>query len=175
MSPEEYQKKVENQLVKEFLQTFYEKVGYYPVVIIKEKSNIDNTKTLTLDELASYFTPFLPTIYGRKHALGSHSRSRPLPELRFIFCHIARSMRYNLKEIGQYLGGRDHTTVLHGLATFKNLYETDEIFKKRYHDIINAIKKEYESSIVDYINQTQDKPQSNLFLGLLQGKDPAIE
>jgi hypothetical protein len=174
MSTEEDQKKLEKRLVKEFLQTFHEQIGYYPVVIIKEKANVDKSKTLTLSQLESYFTPYLPVIYGKKQELSSSSRFRSLTELRFIFCQIARSMRYSLKEIGQYLGGRDHTTVLHGLTTFKNLYETEEIFKKRYHDIINDIKKEHESSTMDYINQTQDKPQSNLFLGLLQGENPAI-
>ena len=167
MIPKEYQKKMENELVNKFLKTFHEKVGYYPIIIINEKANIDQSKTMSLIELEGYFEQYLPTIYGKKQRLGAKSRSRPLVELRFVFCQIARSMQYNLKEIGQHLGGRDHTTVLHGLTTFKNLYETDERFKELYHNIINNIKKYYESSAMDYLDQTQDKPQSNIFFRLL--------
>jgi len=171
MTPDEYQKKLENELVREFLNNFYEKAGYYPIVIINEKANIDQSKTMSLIELEGYFERYLPVIYGKKQRLGTKNRSRPLPELRFIFCQIARSMRYNLKEIGQHLGGRDHSTVLHGLTAFRNLYETDEKFKDLYHKIINNIKQNYESSVMDYIDQTQNQPQPNLFFGLLQRKD----
>ena len=171
MTPPEYQKKLENELVRDFLKTFYEKIGYYPIVITDEKPNINRPKTISLQELEKHFDPFLPTIYGKKHKLGSKNRSRPLPELRYIFAQIARSMHYSLKEIGHQLGKRDHTTILHGLSTFKSLYETDERFKQKYHDIINHIIRNYEPSTVDYINQAQDQPQSNLFLGLLQGKN----
>ena len=168
MTPDEYQKKVETDIVKNFLKTFYEKVGYYPIVIINEKSGVDESKTISLLELETYFEPYLPIIYGKKQKLGSKSRSRPLPELRFIFCHIARAMRYSLKQIGQHLGGRDHTTVIHGLTTFNNLYQTDDRFKELYHKIINNIKNKYESSVMDYIDKAQDKSQSNIFFGLLQ-------
>jgi hypothetical protein len=55
------------------------------------------------------------------------------------------------------------------------LYETDDRFRNRYYDIINAIKKDYESSTMDYLDKAQDQPQSNLFFGLLQGEDPTFE
>jgi hypothetical protein len=163
----DYQKKVENDLVKEFLTSFHEKIGYYPVVIMNEKSNINHSKTISLEELEKYFEPYLPTIYGKKQNLASRNRHRPLTELRFIFSQLARSLRYSLKEIAIHLGKRDHSTIVHALSAFKNFYETDEIFKKRYHQIVNDIKKNYEPSTLEYIDQTQDQSQSNLFFGLL--------
>lgn len=171
MTSKTYQEKVEKQLVKDFLNTFYEKVGYYPIVIVNNKEKNDKYKTMSLIELETYFDPYLPTIYGKKQKLGTTNRSRPLPELRFIFCHIARSMRYTLKEIGQYLNGRDHSTVMHGLTAFENLYQTDERFKTLYYQIINTIKSKYESSVMDYLDQTQNKSQSDIFSGLLSRED----
>jgi hypothetical protein len=173
MTCPEYQKKLENELVKEFLKTFYEKIGYYPIVITDQKPNINTPKSISLQELEKHFDPFLPIIYGKKHKLSSKNRSRSLCELRYIFSQLARSMHYRLSEIGTHLGKRDHTTIMNGLTMFKSLYETDERFKQKYHEIINHIIKNYEPSTVDYINQAQDQPQSNLFLGLLQGENTA--
>ena len=67
-------------------------------------------------------------------------------------------MRYGLKQLGKYLGGRDHTTVMHGVNTFRNLYETDPLFRNKYYLIINQIKKDYESSTLDPIDQMECKP-----------------
>jgi len=64
-------------------------------------------------------------------------------------------MRYNLKQLGIYMGGRDHTTVIHGINTFRNLYETDPLFKDKYYLIINQIKKDYEPSTLGTIDQME--------------------
>jgi len=175
MNTKDYKKKMENELVKTFIDNFYEKVGYYPTVIIDRNVKTSDDKVLTLSKLETYFERHLPTIYEKKIMLSAKNRSRPLPELRFIFFFIARSMKYNLIEIGKYLGKRDHTTVIHGINTFRNLYETDERFKNKYYDIINDIKQDYESPIMDKLDKTENQPQSNLFFGLLQRKNPAIQ
>lgn len=175
MTTEDYKKKMENELVKAFIENFHEKIGYYPTVITDRNVKTNGNKVLTLSELETYFDRHLPTMYGKKVALSAKNRSRPMPELRFIFFFIARSMRYNLIEIGRYLGKRDHTTVIHGINTFRNLYETDERFKSKYYDIINDIKQDYESPIMDHLDKAEDQPQPNLFFGLLQGEDPAIQ
>ena len=174
MTSNENELEIEDELVKDFLKTFYKKLGYYPIVVTKNKRTQETPpKALSLEELESYFEPHLPTIYGKKQELKTRCRYRPLPELRFIFSQIARTMRYNLREIGTYLGGRDHTTIVHGLQTFRNLYETDERFKERYHQIVNEIRKRHESSIVDNPDQEQDQSKSDLLFRLLQGTNPA--
>lgn len=156
MDSVQYKQKLEQGLIKEFMEKFYEKVGYYPMVVTDVKHQ-EGIKILTLSELEKYFTPYTPKVFGKKVILSSKNRSRPLVELRFIFFFIARQMRYGLLEIGQHLGKRDHTTVLHGLKTFKNLYETDIQFKAKYHKIINQIKLDYEPSAVDYLNQMESE------------------
>lgn len=156
MNPLEYKKKIENELIKGFLDKFYHKVGYYPTVITNTNIETkDGLGILNLNDLAKYFEPYLPTIYERKMSLSSKNRNRSLVDLRFIFFFIARTMMYNLRDIGMYCGGRDHTTVLHGLKTFKNLYETDIKFKSIYTTIINNIKQKYEPSTMEYLNQME--------------------
>jgi hypothetical protein len=60
-------------------------------------------------------------------------------------------MKYNLSEMGRYMGNRDHTTVIHGLTVFGNLYETDYAFREKYHEIVNNIKENNESSTVEHL------------------------
>lgn len=156
MNPAEYKKKVEHDLITDFVNRFYNKVGYYPTVITNHRITDDGIIILTLPELEKYFQPYLPTIFNKKISLGAKDRSRSIVELRCIFFFIARSMRYNLKQLGRYLGGRDHTTVIHGITTFRNLYDTEASFRDKYYLIINQIKKDYEPSVMDDINQTQD-------------------
>lgn len=158
MNPAEYKKKVEHDLITEFVKKFYDKVGYYPTVITNHRITDDGIITLTLPELEKYFEPYLPTHYNKKLILAAKDRTRSLVELRCIFFFIARSMRYGLKQLGKYLGGRDHTTVMHGVNTFRNLYETDPLFRNKYYLIINQIKKDYESSTLDPIDQMECKP-----------------
>ena len=66
-----------------------------------------------------------------------------------MFCYIARQMMYTYTSIGEYMDNRDHTTVLHSVATFNNLMETSEDFKERYTRIITHIKQHYESPTLD--------------------------
>jgi hypothetical protein len=158
MTPEQYKKQLEQKLIKEFLEKFYSKVGYFPVVITDKGSNKDGTIILTLNELEKYFDPYLDTIKGQRLKLSSKNRARSLVELRNIFCHIAKSMGYSLKFIGKYIGGRDHTTVIHNIRTCVNLCQTDDNFRNKYQTIIYNIKKDYdESSAMDNTNQTQSE------------------
>lgn len=175
MNSTEEKKILEQQLIKEFMENFYEKIGYRPVVILENGRNNNGIILLTLRELETYFTPYLPTLYNKKLNLAAKNRIQSLVELRSIYMFIARSMHYTLKEIGTYLGGRDHTTVLHNLNIFKNLYETDESFRSKYFTIVNNIKKDYEPSTMDDINKVQSESQSDLLSGLLQGENSTIE
>lgn len=147
-----YRRKLEKKLIQNFMETFYEKLGYYPKVITPGSTvrNDEGLKVLNLNQLEDYFEPFLPKMRNNHlMQLFSRCRKRRLVELRFMFYYIARSMKYNLTEIGQY-AGRDHTTVIHGLDMFVTLYKQDDIFKSIYHEIVNFIKKDdYEPSTVD--------------------------
>jgi len=175
MNPAEYKKKVEYDLITDFVNRFYEKVGYHPTVVTKHRITDDGITVLTLSELEKFFEPHLPKKYNKIVRLGAKDRMRTIVELRCIFFFIGRSMRYNLKPLGDHLGGRDHTTVLHGIRTFRNLYETDPLFRDKYYSIINQIKKDYEPSTLDNTDQAPDKPKSNLLFRLLQGEDPTFK
>ena len=160
----EYAAKLERRLIQEFVQKFEEKLGYAPIVLTKV-SNQDGNELpiMSLDQLADYFQPFLPALYGNTLSLKSISRKRELVELRNIFCAIARMMRFTCVSIGEFLGGRDHTTVLHNVGTFNNLIETSESFREKYFLILTHIKESHESSAMDEPDQAQRQPQLALF------------
>jgi len=155
MTTYDYKQKMEEQLVKKFSEDFYEKIGYYPTVITNNKETL---VTISLNDLEDYFTPFLPFIHGKRLNLVAFNRARSLVELRNIFCMIAKKMGYTLKEIGQYLNKRDHTTVIHNINTFNALHATDDRFKNIYLTILNNIKNNNnESSIMEHTDQMEDK------------------
>ena len=149
MNTKEYKKVLEEKLIKEFIERFYEKLGYYPVVMTKDNSQ--KYKSLKLNELEKCFDKFLPILGSKKASLSTRNRSRSVVELRFMFFYIARLMKYSLTEIGKYLGDFDHTSVIHGIKTFQNLYVTDVKFRTTYNEILETIKTTHESSIVDSV------------------------
>ena len=156
MNTTKNKKIIEQELINEFIQNFYEKIGYYPIVILKNGKSSNELGAITLNHLETYFETSLPTLYNEKLNLSDKNRTRAIVELRCIFSFIARSMGYTYKEIGFYLGGRDHTTAIYSVKTFKNLYETDECFRSKYFTIINNINNNYEPSTVDDIDKAQN-------------------
>ena len=62
--------------------------------------------------------------------IGRH-RKQEKAYARHVFCYILKNnTKYSLKEIGEYLGGRDHATVLSSIKVAKNLAETDKVFRE---------------------------------------------
>ena len=146
---------LEKKLIDEFKDLFREKLGYVPIVVTEVETKQYSIPIMSLDQLAEYFTPFLPFQYGKRLALPSKSRKRELVELRMMFCYLARSMRYTLDTVGNFLGGRDHTTIMHNVSTFLNLMETCDEFRIRFSDILHYIKENHESSVMDQPDPTQ--------------------
>lgn len=160
MTTEEYIEKTERQLIEGFLETFYKKMGYYPTVITKEDLEEKSLNLLNLEDLERYFEPYLPIIYQKKLKLSSKLRVREIVELRQMFCSIARNIGFSLKTIGQFLGKRDHTTIIHNVRTFRNMMETDDQYREKYNKIIKEIKKDgnyYNSSAMVCSNKTQSE------------------
>jgi chromosomal replication initiator protein len=48
----------------------------------------------------------------------------------------------SLPEIGQELGGRDHTTILHGCDKMSNLIETDDNIRRQFLSIREQLYSE---------------------------------
>jgi hypothetical protein len=163
MDSKSYALQLEKKLIEQFKQTFYDKLGYEPMVLTKVQIDTDEyLPILSLDNLQAMFEPFLPMKYDRKLTLQSKHRYRELVELRNIYCYMARVMGYSLIMIGQSLGNRDHTTVIHNVCCFKNLMETNEPFRQKYLAILTYIKQQYESSVVAKPDQVQCEPEPAL-------------
>ncbi len=61
-------------------------------------------------------------------------------------------MKHTYVSIGRHIN-RDHTTVINSIRTFRNLYQTDEVFRMRYFNIINHIKSKHESPIMENLDK----------------------
>jgi chromosomal replication initiator protein len=52
---------------------------------------------------------------------------------------ILVNTRHSLKHIGEYFGGRDHTTVIHSKRTVRNLRDTDSEYKRTLIKFLQTI------------------------------------
>jgi len=171
---DDYECKLETKLIEKFKDDFYEKMGYYPVIFSKYTLDVYHKNiVISLEELSDIFKDFLPKIPRVKVTLSNKSKIRKLVELRVIFCFLARTMKYTLKEIAVFLN-RDHTSVVHALQSFNDFIETDPDFKLLF-DKINTIYrlklKKYESSDMDKFDQISVEPEPTVLLRLLQIQD----
>lgn len=181
-----YSQKLQKKLIFEFKKKFYEKIGYYPVVLTNVVGNANDVDDegddmipfMSLELLATYFDEFIPTIKGKKYELFSRRRFKELVKIRHMYCFIAKSMGYTLKTIGYSLKGRskkpvDHTTVIHALRTFSNMYETDPGYRNEYHTIYKKLKEKSkiyiknELSTMECGNPTSSDPQPTVFPRML--------
>lgn len=73
----------------------------------------------------------------RQHELISDSRQHPLPDARALCYLLIKSHhpKMPLKKIGQYFGGRDHSTISTALATVKDLLETEKALQKTFKQL----------------------------------------
>lgn len=159
-----YALNLEKKLIMQFKQRFFDKLGYYPIVLSQSETFEDKIPPIPLYKLKELFNPHLPHLAmspftAKKVSLDMSCRQRPIVELRSIYCYIGRNMGYSLKAIGQSLN-RDHTTVINSLTSFKNLMETQDYFPEVYNAIFKDIRKNvipelYESSTMDNTTKTQ--------------------
>ena len=69
------------------------------------------------------------------------SRKRKLSEARKLYCYFMRTkLKWELREIGETIGGRDHTTVIHNINVYKDLYETDDDFRCKADNISEELE-----------------------------------
>lgn len=101
----------------------------------------------------SLYTLIVLTILDLKwEDVKSKCRKRELTEARFILMTHFKENGLNLNEIGAQFSFRDHTTVIHSLNSFKDLYETDKKFKKTV-DFINYEYDRAKFGISDFKNE----------------------
>jgi chromosomal replication initiator protein len=59
---------------------------------------------------------------------------------RFIFCGVMKEyFGYSLKKIGEFVGGRDHTTIIHSIREYKNRYQNEEHYRHMVNNVYNKI------------------------------------
>src|SRR6185503_14030588 len=82
-----------------------------------------------LETVASFYAVKVDDIVGR-------DRSKDITMPRQMAMYLVREETdSSLPEIGQLIGGRDHTTVMHGCEKISNLIETDDQFRRQFLSI----------------------------------------
>ncbi len=82
-----------------------------------------------LDMVAAFYAVKVEDLTGR-------DRSKEIITPRQMAMYLVREETdASLPEIGQMLGGRDHTTVMHGCEKISNLIETDDNFRRQFLSI----------------------------------------
>ncbi len=71
----------------------------------------------------------------------ARTRKREVVQARQVAMYFSKQLtKHSLKTIGLKFGGRDHSTVIHGVQSVENQIETDP----RFHDIIQEIRHKLE-------------------------------
>jgi chromosomal replication initiator protein len=96
---------------------------------------------LIMEETATYFT--LTT-----GDLVSKSRSRPLTTARHIAMYIMRECTgLSLVKIGEIFGGRDHTTVLHGIKKVEDEMRARDATFRQVQDVTRIVRSRVRSAV----------------------------
>jgi chromosomal replication initiator protein len=75
----------------------------------------------------------------------SRSRHQKVAQARQVVMYLSREeINVSLPKIGDALGGRDHTTVMHGIAKIANQIETDDALRRDIMAIRERVYKETE-------------------------------
>ena len=68
------------------------------------------------------------------------TRKKEVVNGRFIFCGIMKDyFGHSLKKIGEYVGNRDHTTIIHAVEKYHDRYQTEEHYRMIVNNIYNKI------------------------------------
>jgi chromosomal replication initiator protein len=101
--------------------------------LIKEERNI--TTDLIQRKVAEYYDLSVADLKSRKRAKG-------IAKPRLIAMYLARMLtQHSFPEIGEFFGGKDHTTALHAYNKIKNDLEKDLQLKKVVDNLVHNIRK----------------------------------
>lgn len=105
------------------------------------QSDTEIPPQVIMEETASYFT--LTT-----GDLVSKSRSRPLTTARHIAMYIMRECTgLSLVKIGEIFGGRDHTTVLHGIKKVEDEMRARDATFRQVQDVTRIVRSRVRSAV----------------------------
>lgn len=106
----------------------YPHVSHYAMVDLasqhkKDKEFLEKGKhspEKILEDICEVFEKSIDVVISKK-------REREIVRCRQILCYIARTKTvYSYKSIGQAIGGRDHTTVIHSLQAIQDLFDSKD-------------------------------------------------
>lgn len=89
-----------------------------------------------LDTVADFYTVSVDELVGR-----DRSKEIMLPRQMAMYL-VREETDASLPEIGQVLGGRDHTTIMHGCEKISNLIETDDSIRRQFLSIREQLYSE---------------------------------
>lgn len=73
------------------------------------------------------------------------SKKAEIVYARHLMSYFSRVyLKFVLTDIGGFLGGRDHSTVLHSMRTIRNWSETDDNVKKDLKDLQSIIENYFQ-------------------------------
>jgi chromosomal replication initiator protein len=145
---------MEKELIKYFKERPYNNFAGNDVATIISKMCEPKRKSLDLKHLSNEdINSIIRIVEAVEHVTGMHfdvfntpNRREEYVAARFLFMYLVRyDMKLNLKEIGRILGGRDHSTVIHGLNVAES-WITNPLFYKRENKLINDTTRHLERS-----------------------------
>jgi chromosomal replication initiation ATPase DnaA len=145
---------MEKELIKYFNDRPYNNFAGNDVATIISKMCEPKRKSLDLKHLSNEdINSIIRIVEAVEHVTGMHfdvfntpNRREEYVAARFLFMYLVRyDMKLNLKEIGRILGGRDHSTVIHGLNVAES-WITNPLFYKRENKLINDTTRHLERS-----------------------------
>jgi chromosomal replication initiator protein len=95
-------------------------------------------RRVTIDEIQRR----VAETFGIKPAdLRARTRTKAVAFPRQVAMYVARQLtRDSFADIGRAFGGKDHTTVLHGVNKIESLLQEDPVFRKTIDRIINTVR-----------------------------------
>ena len=108
--------------------------------ILKDIISTNSIKEITPELLIKVVSDHTNITY---EDIVSSKRSKEIATARQIVMYLCREYldRYSLKQIGDAVGGKDHSTVINGIDRIKNLIETDSNMKITIDEIEKKISK----------------------------------
>lgn len=133
----------ESEIIQEHKTILERETGKEVLIILIDK--IDRLlPKLTLTEIARAVNKYLPEGH---FDIRKRCRKRQTVDLRKTFCLLAQKAGYHLREIGAFLDGRDHTTIIHNIEWGKRHLEKEEEFFLLYNRIQKDLVDMYESRL----------------------------
>ena len=100
-------------------------------------------KTISVENIAKLVAEHFQVPIDKLH---SNTRKRDVVTARQLSMYLAKKFtKSSLKDIGQDLGGKDHSTVIYSIKTIRDLIDTDPLFK----DTVAELRKKVELSLMN--------------------------